>query len=415
MKTFIVSILCFAFCICSNELSAAEKTGQSKSNFANAISNGEIFASCDKRKPCPECPRGPTGPTGPAGANGSPGTAGVTGPTGATGATGGSSEDPPFTDTQIIFVNKAGNDTTGNGSDEQPFLTIGHALSVILDATSTKRYLISVGPGTYAENVSLKANVFIEGSAPIITRISSLDINDPSWTVNDDNRSGLKTIQVLGTTTLDYVTVQSSQGKVYIFESRLSGDVDVTACNSINEIVLFNCELQSDLNHQGGDVLWYSSTIFGNIAIHDQSSTVNPIPGQQIDTRFFGSGGGSLLPLDASGFLPDFGVTNDVPSPLPHRILVDLAGFAVSGTLTITGDGVLGDTVVTATANGVPSVANTSVTANGELILSTFANGIGYVPSTPANWVSPAPTTVQEALDRLAADVVAIDSGNPIP
>lgn len=31
------------------------------------------------------------------------------------------------------------------------------------------------------------------------------------------------------------------------------------------------------------------------------------------------------------------------------------------------------------------------------------ATDIAYAPGTPSNWVSPAPTTVQQALDRLAA------------
>lgn len=351
----------------------------------NAVSN-----CCKAPIQGPPGPRGPQGPQGPSGE---------------------SSEDPPFTDTQILWVDKGGNDATGNGSDEKPFLTISHAMSVITDASSAKRYTILVGPGTYAEDVILKANVFITGFAPILTRVNSISIDDPSWTVDDDNRSGLQSIQVLGNTTIDFVQVQSHQGKVYIFQCRLSGDLLFTACNSINEVLLYNCELQSSLVHQGGDVLWFSSTIFGDITIFDQISDVNPIPGQLIDTRFFGSGGGNLLPLDSSGFLPAFTVSNTVvsPSPIVHNIQVDLAGFAVSGTLTIIGGGLVGDTIVTATADGVPSTANVSVTGTGVLNLSTFANGIGYTPTTSADWANPQPQTVQEALDRIAAFI------GPIP
>lgn len=38
------------------------------------------------------------------------------------------------------------------------------------------------------------------------------------------------------------------------------------------------------------------------------------------------------------------------------------------------------------------------------------AFGLAYSPTYPADWVAPAPTTVQEALDRLAAA-----QGGPIP
>ena len=360
-------------------------------------------------------PTGPSGASGPTGPAGSSGPAGSTGPIGPTGPAGSSSTEPPFTSTQILQVNKGGNDTTGDGSDENPYLTIGHAMSLITDATSSKRYEILVGPGTYSENVSMKANVFIQGVAPIITRISSVDVNDPTWTVNDDNRSGLKSLQVLDTTTLDFVSVQSAQGKFYIFQCRLSGDLDYTACNSVNQLLLYNCELTSNLTQQGGDVYWYSSTIFGDITIHDQTSAVNPVPNQYIDTRFFGSGGGSILPLDISPNVPNFTVLNDIPSPQTHFIRVDLAGFAVSGTLTITGDGVPGDTQVFATADGVPSIARTTITAAGSLTLSTFANGIGYEPATPSNWVAPAPATVQDATDRIAQLVYTLNGSNPIP
>lgn len=39
------------------------------------------------------------------------------------------------------------------------------------------------------------------------------------------------------------------------------------------------------------------------------------------------------------------------------------------------------------------------------------ATGISYVPGNPSDWVSPAPTTVQQALDRLAAAAGA----HPVP
>jgi len=37
---------------------------------------------------------------------------------------------------------------------------------------------------------------------------------------------------------------------------------------------------------------------------------------------------------------------------------------------------------------------------------------LAYVPGTPADWVSPVPTSVQEALDRMAANIPAV---TPIP
>lgn len=309
--------------------------------------------------------------------------------------------EPPFNASQIIFVNKGGDDSTCTGADELPCLTIGFAMSLIQDASASKRYLISIGPGIYSENVNLKANVWLSGSSIVATRINSLDINDPSWTVIQDSRSGIKTLQILGTTTIDYVSVQGQEGKVYIQQSRLSGDLIFTAANSINEVLLYNCELQGNYIQTGGDLLWYASTIFGNIIIHDQDGSVGS-PVQQIDTRAFMSSGGFVLPLDGSTNVPTFTIINDIPSIFTHQISVNLAGFTTIGNLTITGDGVsTTNTNVYATVEGIPP--NTIVNNNGNLELLTQPNAIGYIPTTISNWNNIQPVNVQNALDRIAA------------
>jgi len=47
---------------------------------------------------------------------------------------------------------------------------------------------------------------------------------------------------------------------------------------------------------------------------------------------------------------------------------------------------------------------------NGNLTLP--ANGtVSYTPATPSNWNSPAPTTIEDALDRLAAVVKVLNGG----
>lgn len=75
----------------------------------------------------------------------------------------------PYTATQQVYVDKSGNDGTGTGSIEEPFLTISHALNVIVDATSAKLYEIIVGPGVYAESPTLKPFIFIKGEDPSST------------------------------------------------------------------------------------------------------------------------------------------------------------------------------------------------------------------------------------------------------
>lgn len=41
--------------------------------------------------------------------------------------------------------------------------------------------------------------------------------------------------------------------------------------------------------------------------------------------------------------------------------------------------------------------------------------GFPYTPSTDASWSSPAPQTLQDALDRMAALLKTLNGGSPIP
>jgi hypothetical protein len=92
---------------------------------------------------------------------GATGAVGSTGATGATGSTGPAG--PPFLSDQIYWVAKNGNDTTGNGSVGNPFLTIAKAVS--LANNNSIGTTVIVQPGVYSENLSLSnRNVSIMGT-----------------------------------------------------------------------------------------------------------------------------------------------------------------------------------------------------------------------------------------------------------
>lgn len=105
---------------------------------------------------------------------------------------------PIYSDYQTAHVSKAGNDTTGNGSLENPYLTIGQALTDITDASSTKRYMITVWPGIYTENVVLKNYVYLYGFNKSTTRIENSSGDTVSIT-GGSVESGLYHISILST------------------------------------------------------------------------------------------------------------------------------------------------------------------------------------------------------------------------
>jgi hypothetical protein len=187
---------------------------------------------------------GVIGPTGSTGADSATGAQGVTGEQGATGAQGVTGEQgatgapgltgPGFpqispSSSWMVYVSKGGNDINGDGTINNPFATIPKALTSIVDAAPTKRYSIMVGPGNYIESFSLKANVMVIGVDPILVRIgserSSIDINDPTWSVSGDNRSGFKKVALVASTlTFDFAAQSSAEGELYF---------DNVRCNNI--------------------------------------------------------------------------------------------------------------------------------------------------------------------------------------
>jgi len=72
----------------------------------------------------------------------------------------------------------------GNGNSVQvdpggaTFPTIGAALASITDASQEKEYLLTVGPGTYDEQVTLKPWCYLHGSGPDQTTISAPPTSD---------------------------------------------------------------------------------------------------------------------------------------------------------------------------------------------------------------------------------------------
>jgi hypothetical protein len=84
-----------------------------------------------------------------------------------------------FRPTFTYFVAPNGNDTTGDGSESAPFATIQKAINEAeLTASTTNRFLVSVAPGRYIENLTFTTGyVWVQGSGSssnISTRISRI-------------------------------------------------------------------------------------------------------------------------------------------------------------------------------------------------------------------------------------------------
>jgi Collagen triple helix repeat (20 copies) len=357
-------------------------------------------------------PRGPRGHEGERGKRGKTGEKGKRGRTGATGATGPGCIEPPPIATRIVYVNKAGNDATADGSECAPFLTVTAAMASITDAISpfpdpnnlTKRYAISIGPGAYIEPlIHLKANVQLVGASNLLTRLQiPFDVNDPSWfdlNFTKDPRSGFVNLSLLSAPlNFNFQTTQSISGKLFFDTVNITPTPTFTALSTATNLVnIRNSLLSSGYTQNGMNMTMFSSFVpNGNITINSQATT---------DTQVNLVGGGingNIIINVLSGHIPieplnltSFAITENIFIPNSGNLIVN-------GVNTV-------PTRVRATVDSIPIQSRVTLVGTGTtLIRVDDAFGLAYTPSNPANWIAPPPTTVQEALDRIAAKIAPV-------
>jgi hypothetical protein len=78
----------------------------------------------------------------------------------------------PLVAAEGLYVDKAGSDTTGDGSFFNPFRTIQKAISTITTASATNIFEVNVGVGEFVEPFTLIPWVFVVGRAEELTRLS---------------------------------------------------------------------------------------------------------------------------------------------------------------------------------------------------------------------------------------------------
>lgn len=358
--------------------------------------------------------QGAQGPQGNQGVQGPVGEGGTQGPQGAQGNQGnqgnqgvqgfGGTGEPPLTATEKVWVNKGGNDVTGDGTLENPFLTIQRAMNAIVDASAVKMYNINVGAGIYDDPFNQKPFVFVIAEARRQTVISALATIglDPTFatagTVGGVARAGLVDLTLNAPTNYDLTTVggtgnarfeiwHSGINQPLNFRARRDGDgisiessfinAGMTGAGSGNSVII-NCYVGSDVfittDPNTGATFWELANVyfnFGNLSLR------SPAP----------------------------------PNSLFLRVnLMNVASWI--STLTV------GGALTTVYSNGLPLrtqvfFVDGAISDPSFFIRTSDAFSWGYSPVTPADWTAPPPFNIQQALDRLAARVALL--GPPLP
>lgn len=283
---------------------------------------------------------------------------------------------------QSYYVSKQGNDTTGNGSLGNPYLTIGKALTVIVDASPTKRYTIFVGPGDYNEALSWKANVFTKGAGPIATRITGAtqNINEATWNVlAADNRSGWQDLSLNGVCTWDFTAqTNNSEGKLYVYNIRTSGAWTLTAQNAINQIIVRDTDFFGAWTQNG------MSSFMSNSTFQSGAITVNSAAAVGVPAILTMVGGRIAANITATW-------TSNA------AVTLNLAGVNVGAATVLTASGA--SCTVNANDGSLPVPANRSFVSSAILnrINDNFAGGLLSL-TTNVNVAASAAPTVGMAL-----------------
>ncbi len=118
-----------------------------------------------------------------------------------------------------LYVGKNGNDTTGDGSAGNPYLTISKAITVASSGTTVYPF-----PGTYIEDITFKAGVNIASPIKLGVYITGNHIADFSGTVICDNI-------VLNSTTGNTLSFNGTHAQNF---QLLASSVNATAGDAIN-------------------------------------------------------------------------------------------------------------------------------------------------------------------------------------
>lgn len=176
---------------------------------------------------------------------------------------------------QMKYVAVSGNDSTGDGSEEKPYLTITGAMNAITDASPTKRYVVRVAAGNYTEaSLALKANVFVVGESKESVRITGPVSLHSSFSGSADNRSGFSMVTLLSAADFNWATVTSAAGKLYMNEVQFGSTLNMYGYNNAIAQALFDsCTVFGNMTVSGINIGAYNNcNNFGNITLTQHPS-----------------------------------------------------------------------------------------------------------------------------------------------
>jgi len=289
-----------------------------------------------------------------------------------------------------IYVTKAGNDTTGDGSILNPYLTIGKAFSRITTSSYVNIYAVMVGPGNYTEtSLAFPVWTWLIGSSIDNVRITdtshniNVAPNVASW-VSTDARGGMSNIFLVGST-----------GIVGNFQA-LTGSTGADTASLFWENVIVGTGGNVVLTQRGSDQIdMQNCQFFGTYTAH---SSTNSLINCYID------GAALFDTVGTTGY--------EVGDTIIGTSFADTVTFASTGTNGIYpylvacvqySDSISASGANTTIESDSSSLGPSPTLTGGATIQYVdIALTIGYTPTTSSDWGT-VPSVIKSALDLIAA------------
>lgn len=253
-----------------------------------------------------------------------------------------------------VIIDSAGNITTDSIIVAQ-YANLGNIANVKITGGSNGQAIVTDGAGNLVfANSTSSGNLFITSPMPFLI---------PSGETNyvTANHQGLfsQTIEVDGTLQVDGILEDVSLAPIISVWGNITG---------------------GNLNTSGVVSATGNITSVGNIA-----------------ASYFIGNGSQLTGINATTSNITNGSSN-VVAYINGNVAVSVSSLANIAVFTTTGAVVSG----TLSASGNITGGNLTLSPGGV---------VSYTPGTPSNWANPAPTSLQEAIDRLAAVVKTLNGG----
>jgi hypothetical protein len=319
--------------------------------------------------------------------------------------------------------NTDGDDTTGNGTLLKPYKTITKAFQVVGNTGEQ----VVVHPGTYTAAGTLNsANVTVcaaQGSNGGEVYLSGAIVVSQSL-------APASSIRFFGLSIRDLT--HNGTGSLYLDTCKVDNFTKTT--NTYCEIN--DSDINVNLTVNGGGILAINGgkqTQAGTFTINNAAATVsvkNSIncTAPVVNAGFFGAEGSTIY-SKATGYAVSASAFTRVD--LVNCYLITPAATPASASLAGTGFPGTGYSIANTVYNKTGSILGTSLNLTSDfqnirsdsitgsisgstaLFTTITASNISYAPANAAHWTDPDPTTIKQAIDRLAAQLFAISGSIP--